>query len=144
MTFMPSRPFIYHITHVNNLPYIIKEGGLWSDADMIAQGKNQTSIGLGTIKERRLSLPVKCYPQSCVGQYVPFYFCPRSIMLFLLHRGNHPDLSYRNYPIERGRPQLFIWRPICTKPRNGQTDMKRDGPLACLMLEPGIRNFAIV
>lgn len=92
---MPSHPFIYHITHVNNLPDIIKDGGLWSDADMIAQGKTQTSIGLGTIKERRLSLPVKCYPQSCVGQYVPFYFCPRSIMLYLLYCGNHPDLTYR-------------------------------------------------
>lgn len=26
---------------------------------------------------------------------VPFYFCPRSIMLYLLHRSNHPDLDYR-------------------------------------------------
>jgi ssDNA thymidine ADP-ribosyltransferase, DarT len=25
---------------------------------------------------------------------VPFYFCPRSIMLYLLHRGNHPELDY--------------------------------------------------
>jgi hypothetical protein len=30
-----------------------------------------------------------------VGDFVPFYFCPRSIMLYLLHRGNHPDLAYR-------------------------------------------------
>ena len=29
-----------------------------------------------------------------VGQYVPFYFCPRSIMLYILHMGNHPDLDY--------------------------------------------------
>lgn len=92
---MPSRPFIYHITHVNNLPNIIKDGRLWSDSDMIAQRKTQTSIGLGAIKERRLRLPVQCYPHTCVGQYVPFNFCPRSIMLYLLHRGNHPDLSYR-------------------------------------------------
>jgi hypothetical protein len=25
----------------------------------------------------------------------PFYFCPRSIMLFILQRANHPDLTYR-------------------------------------------------
>lgn len=27
--------------------------------------------------------------------YVPFYFCPRSIMLYLLYMGNHPELTYR-------------------------------------------------
>ena len=26
---------------------------------------------------------------------MPFYFCPRSIMLFLINRANHPDLDYR-------------------------------------------------
>lgn len=30
-----------------------------------------------------------------VGDYVPFYFCPRSVMLYLLYRANHQDLSYR-------------------------------------------------
>ena len=34
-------------------------------------------------------------PGTTVGQYVPFYFCPRSIMLYLLHMGNHPELTYR-------------------------------------------------
>ena len=29
-----------------------------------------------------------------VGDYVPFYFCPRSIMLYILHMANHPDLTY--------------------------------------------------
>jgi hypothetical protein len=30
-----------------------------------------------------------------VGEYVPFYFCPRSVMLYILYRGNHPDIDYR-------------------------------------------------
>lgn len=30
-----------------------------------------------------------------MGDYVPFYFCPRSIMLFVIHRANHPELAYR-------------------------------------------------
>jgi hypothetical protein len=48
------------------------------------------------IKERRLlSLEVKCHPGTKVGDYVPFYFCPRSIMLFLLYKGNHPNLDYK-------------------------------------------------
>jgi len=55
-------------------------------------GKN---VGMDAIKQRRLSLAVNCHPGTYVGEYVPFYFCPRSVMLYLLHRGNHPDLTYR-------------------------------------------------
>jgi hypothetical protein len=54
-----------------------------------------TTIGMGNIKERRLRLPVDCHPNQNVGNFVPFYFCSRSVMLYLLHRGNHPELSYR-------------------------------------------------
>ncbi len=39
-------------------------------------------------------LPVKCHPGDHVGDYVPFYFCPRSIMLYLIFRANHPELTY--------------------------------------------------
>jgi hypothetical protein len=35
------------------------------------------------------------HPGTRVGEYVPFYFCVRSIMLYLLHHGNHPELSYK-------------------------------------------------
>jgi len=35
------------------------------------------------------------YPDLYVGDYVPFYFCPRSIMLFIIHQANHPELDYR-------------------------------------------------
>jgi len=38
---------------------------------------------------------VDCHPGTKVGQYVPFYFCPRSIMLYILYQGNHPDITYR-------------------------------------------------
>lgn len=90
----PARPRIYHITHVDNLPSIIQAGGLWSDTKMKEQGGPAASIGLNTIKERRLRLPVKCHPGDQVGDYVPFYFCPRSVMLYVIHCGNHPELSY--------------------------------------------------
>jgi hypothetical protein len=30
-----------------------------------------------------------------VGEYVPFYFCPRSVMLYLLNQRNHPGLNYQ-------------------------------------------------
>ncbi|WP_437602992.1 DUF4433 domain-containing protein [Sorangium sp. So ce590] len=88
-------PKIYHITHVGNLASIVANGGLFSDAAMIARGGPSAGIGMSNIKRRRLRLPVVCHPPTYVGDYVPFYFCPRSIMLFVIHCGNHPDLGYR-------------------------------------------------
>lgn len=91
----PARPKIYHITHMDNLPTIVGQGGLFSDARMIAAGGPVTAIGMASIKARRMGLPVRCHPGEMVGQYVPFYFCSRSVMLYLLHRGNHPEVNYR-------------------------------------------------
>jgi hypothetical protein len=87
---------IYHITHVDNLPSILAAGGLWSDAAMIARGGPAASIGMGGIKQRRLGLSVRCHSGDHVGDYVPFYFCPRSIMLYVIKCRNHPDLSYQD------------------------------------------------
>lgn len=86
MASVPPQVSIYHITHVNNLPSILAESGLWSDAAMSTRGGAAASIGM---------LPVKCHLSDRVGEYVPFYFCARSVMLYLLHRGNHPELHYQ-------------------------------------------------
>jgi hypothetical protein len=91
----PASPKIYHITHVSNLPSIIAAGGLISDAAIIQQGGPPAAIGMSKIKQRRLGLPVNCHPGDFVGDYVPFYFCPRSVMLYLLYMGNHPELTYK-------------------------------------------------
>jgi hypothetical protein len=91
----PDRPKLYHITHVDNLSSISKSGVLFSDAEIIRTSVSHSKIGMSAIKARRLNeLEVKCHPGTKVGEYVPFYFCPRSIMLYLLHRGNHPDVLY--------------------------------------------------
>ena len=91
----PAAPKLYHITHVDNLPSIVADGALWSDAALIARGGPAASIGMNSIKQRRLGLPLKCHPGDFVGGFAPFYFCPRSIMLFLIHCANHPELKYR-------------------------------------------------
>lgn len=91
----PLHPKIFHITSVDNFLAIIETGGLLSDALMIARGGPKTTIGMSFIKRRRLALPVTCHAGSYVGDYVPFYFCPRSIMLYVIHCRDHPDLLYR-------------------------------------------------
>lgn len=56
-----------------------------------------TTIGMSDIKQRRLEeLTLGSHPDLHVGDCVPFYFCPRSVMLYLIHQGNHPDLAYRS------------------------------------------------
>jgi hypothetical protein len=61
----------------------------------IKNSLENTNIGMTKIKLRRLEeLEVNCHPGTKVGEYVPFYFCPRSIMLYILHMGNHQDIDY--------------------------------------------------
>lgn len=95
MADVPVHPKIYHITHMRNLPQIVEAGRLWSDAKRLELGLNCDVVGMSHIKRRRLQeIEVGCHTGTRVGDYVPFYFCPRSIMLYILHRGNHPDLNY--------------------------------------------------
>lgn len=96
VTAPPARPKIYHITHIDNLTAILADGGLVSDAEMIARGGAARAIGMSSIKRRRVEeLEVSCHPGTNVGDCVPFYFCPRSVMLYVIHQANHPELAYR-------------------------------------------------
>lgn len=91
----PAQPKIYHITHVDNIPSIIARGGLLSDSGMALRGGPAAPIGMPSIKHRRLTLPLTCHQGDCVGDYVPFNFCPRSVMLFVIFKANDPSLMYR-------------------------------------------------
>ena len=77
---------IYHITDVENLPGILAEGNLYSDAAMVSRAP--LVIGHAHIKQRRLrELRVDCCGGRFVGEFVPFYFCPRSPMLYVINQG---------------------------------------------------------
>jgi hypothetical protein len=93
---VPAHPKIYHIVHVDRLPSIIATGCLWCDAEVVGIAPPGTTIGMNGIKERRLNqLTLTSHPDLHVGDCVPFYFCPRSIMLYLIAQANHPELHYR-------------------------------------------------
>lgn len=95
LALVPRNPKIYHIVHVDRLPSIIDDGFLWCDAK-ISQGERPGStIGMDHIKQRRLGRFLFSHRDLRVGDCVPFYFCPRSVMLFVICMGNHAELSYR-------------------------------------------------
>lgn len=92
---VPAQPKIYHIVHVDRLASVVKDGFLWSDAEMIKRQIGGTTIGMSNIKARRLNeLTLSCHLFLRVGECTPFYFCPRSVMLFLIHRRNE-ELTYK-------------------------------------------------
>ena len=91
----PAEPKIYHIVNVDRLSSIVADGRLWCDAEIIRRSAPGTVIGMNHIKQRRLNeLTLASHPELHVGGCVPFYFCPRSVMLYLIYQGNHPDLAY--------------------------------------------------
>ena len=95
----PAAPKIYHIVHVDRLASIIADGNLWCDAEITRREATNpgtgTTIGLSSIKQRRLNeLKLTSHPGLYVGQCVPFYFCPRSVMLYVISRADHSQLAY--------------------------------------------------
>ena len=80
---VPDRPKLYHITHGANLSAIVETGGLLADSKA-ASGRAPTRIGMSEVVARRKQLPVSSHPNTFVGDYVPFYFCPRSVMLYVI------------------------------------------------------------
>lgn len=78
---------IYHITSIQNFATILSEGGLWCDRVVVQRQLAHVSIAHQHIKDRRLHKQVPCNPGGSVADYVPFYFAPRSPMLFVIHKG---------------------------------------------------------
>lgn len=87
MTESFEQTLVYHITDLANLAGIVAGGGLRSDVAM--DESNPEVIGYDHIKRRRATeIRVDCCGNRFVGEFVPFYFCPRSPMLFTVNKGN--------------------------------------------------------
>lgn len=93
---IPDSPKIYHIVHIDKLKSIVSDGCLWCEAEITRRMLPGTKIGLPKLKRRRLQeLTLSSHPELYVGDCVPFYFCPRSVMLYMIHMGNAQELSYQ-------------------------------------------------
>ena len=92
---VPRNPMIYHIVHGDRLKSIIHDGALWCDDEAQQRNTPGTTIGMPHIKARRRMKYLSSHPDLTLGRCVPFYFCARSVMLYLIHMRNHEELSYR-------------------------------------------------
>ena len=92
---VPTDQSIFHITHVDNLPAMLAGGGLQSDRAISAVGGPAISIGMSVLKGRRFDIEVPMHRPLMVADFVPFYFCARSVMLSVIWYANHPELAYR-------------------------------------------------
>lgn len=79
---------------MDKLESIIQDKYLWSDLETRKIKLDGTLIGMDKIKNRRLGISLTNYPSLYVGGCVPFYFCPKSIMLYILHKRNHSEMIY--------------------------------------------------
>jgi hypothetical protein len=77
---------VVHFTHVGHLPTILQRG-LLSDSAAQQACLVETEVANQDIKamRRRRSVPVP--PGGVVADYAPFYFAPRSPMMYVIHRG---------------------------------------------------------
>jgi hypothetical protein len=91
---MVTKPtLIYHITPKDNLRGIIAREGLVAQNQIQGQTIDYCNIAHGNIQDRRAQTRVPCGPGGDLHDYVPFYFAPRSPMLYAIHMGNVQDCT---------------------------------------------------
>ncbi|MEG4574401.1 DUF4433 domain-containing protein [Microcoleus sp. N3A4] len=84
---------IYHITPIDNLESIIAQSGLLAYNVMLETKTNYTNIAYENIQDRRARIRVPCGAGGVLHDYIPFYFAPRSPMLYTINRGNVKSYS---------------------------------------------------
>jgi hypothetical protein len=86
---------LFHITAIQNLPGIVASHGLWPKASLGKHGIAYADIAYQSIQSRRSVKQVTAGPGGVIHDYTPFYFAPRSPMLFSINNGNVPDCNYK-------------------------------------------------
>lgn len=98
----PGRPphrLIMHFTHVRNLPGILTAGCIEADSRVDRSSALRVEAGDLNVKARRKDRRVPLAPFGRVADYVPFYFAPRSPMLYTLAKGNVPTYTDGQDPL---------------------------------------------
>lgn len=88
-----NQVLLYHITHGKNLADIINANGLVC-CNLLEESEYQ-NIGHISLKAKRARHTVPTIENGNLNDYVPFYFAPRSPMLFAIHKGQVENCSAR-------------------------------------------------
>ncbi|WP_422059572.1 type II toxin-antitoxin system toxin DNA ADP-ribosyl transferase DarT [Sphingopyxis sp.] len=81
----PEKAFIFRIVHRDNMDWILKNGVHCRSANQI--NPNYVDIGNPDLIGKRSTRAVPAAPHGTLSDYVPFYFTPRSPMLYNIKTG---------------------------------------------------------
>ena len=81
-----DKTFVFRIISIQNLEIELTKGLFCKNAGK--NDKGYVSIGSQEVIGRRDTAIVKCYPDSVVNDYVPFYFSIRTPMLYNIITGH--------------------------------------------------------
>lgn len=84
---MDNKKLLYHITDFSNLESILYQGGLLAYNVAKEKSVQYENIAHSNIQERRLLKLVPLSPYGNLHDYIPFYFAPRSPMLYAIYKG---------------------------------------------------------
>ena len=96
---VPNPTPIYRFIHVDNLHICLRRGGLHAPKHTPDDGLVYKTIHNVDIQAERRVTDMPCGPQGVIHDYVPFYFGPRSPMLFRLHTGWKTDYTEGQEPL---------------------------------------------
>jgi len=102
----PARDrWILHFTHIDNLHVIVESGELVCDVHA-RQGLARIDVGDPEIKGSRRGRAIPVGPGGHVGDYVPFYFAPRSPMMYRI-ACDHRESAAERYT-DGDRPLVYL------------------------------------
>lgn len=81
-----NKIWVYRIIPIQNLDIILRDGLYCKRAGRLDKGF--VSIGSQEVIDQRETRKVKCYPDTVVNDYVPFYFSVRTPMLYNIITGH--------------------------------------------------------
>jgi hypothetical protein len=79
--------YIFRITHKDNLPWIL-DNGIHCPKSAL-KDPNFVNIGITDLIEKRRLWPVPEPPGGTLGDYIPFYFTPLSMMAYNIYTGRN-------------------------------------------------------
>jgi hypothetical protein len=92
---IPTPLRIFHITAICNLASIAKSKKLYAKAQLERKDIGYGNIAYQGAQGKRAVKMVAKPPGGIIHDYVPFYFAPRSPMLFTINDGNVPGCPHR-------------------------------------------------